>query len=89
MEQAVISGLTQLALLVAEQLQRSREAAYYGEQDNRREQVVADPVAAFAGLFGPAAGVYDPSASPESQLLHHATAPGVAGEQGRLGPPSA
>ncbi|MDX7852977.1 hypothetical protein [Aeromonas caviae] len=85
----MISGLTQLALLVAEQLQRSREAAYYAEQDNRRDQVVADPAAAFAGLFGPAAGVYDLGASAESQLLHHATASGVAGEQGRVGTPPA
>ncbi len=76
----MITGLTRLALLVAEQLQSSREAAYYVAQDDRREQAKAAPAAAFAGLFGPAAGVYDPGTSAERQLLHHAPAPGVAGQ---------
>lgn len=80
MEPALITGLTRLALLVAEQLQSSREAAYYAAQDDRREQATAAPAAAFAGLFGAAAGVYDPTASSEGQLLHHATAPGVDGQ---------
>jgi len=77
MERELISGLTQLALLVAEQLQNSREAAYYAAQDDRREQAKAAPAAAFAGLFGPAAGVYVPNAGAESQLLHHAAKGGV------------
>ena len=75
MEPALTSALTRLALLVAEQIQSSREAAYYAEQDTRREQAKAAPAAAFAGLFGSAAGVYVPGA--ERQLLHHAPAPGV------------
>ncbi|MGN5168204.1 hypothetical protein ACTG10_23655 [Aeromonas hydrophila] len=80
MEPALISGLTRLALLVAEQLNASREAAYYAEQDDRREQAKAAPAAAFAGLFGPAAGVYVPGTSAERQLLHHATEAGVDGQ---------
>ncbi|MGG5827725.1 hypothetical protein [Aeromonas salmonicida] len=80
MERELISGLTRLALLVAEQLQSSREAAYYAEQDNRREQAKAAPATAFAGMFGPAAGVYVPGASTESQLLHHDPATGVDGK---------
>jgi hypothetical protein len=80
MERELISGLTRLALLVAEQLQSSREAAYYAAQDDRREQAAAAPAAAFAGLFGAAAGVYDPNTSSEGQLLHHAPAPGVDGQ---------
>lgn len=80
MEPALISGLTRLALLVAEQLNASREAAYYAEQDDRREQVKAAPAAAFAGMFGPAAGVYDPGTSAEGQLLHHAAPAGVDGQ---------
>lgn len=75
MDPVLTSALTRLALLVAEQIKSSREAAYYAEQDDRREQAAAAPAAAFAGLFGVAAGVYDPGA--ESQLLHHAPAPGV------------
>lgn len=77
MERELISGLTRLALLVAEQLQSSREAAYYAEQDERREQAKAAPATAFAGMFGPAAGMYVPSAGPESQLLHHVAKAGV------------
>ena len=80
MEPALISGLTRLALLVAEQLNASREAAYYAEQDDRREQAKAAPAAAFAGLFGPAAGVYVPGTSAERQLLHHAPEAGVDGQ---------
>lgn len=80
MEPALISGLTRLALLVAEQVQSSREAAYYAEQDTRREQTKAAPAAAFAGLFGPAAGVYVPGTTAERQLLHHATEAGVDGQ---------
>ncbi|HGY1052600.1 TPA: hypothetical protein ACNUVO_003353 [Aeromonas salmonicida subsp. pectinolytica] len=80
MEPALISGLTRLALLVAEQLNASREAAYYAEQDDRRQQAKAAPAAAFAGLFGPAAGVYVPGTSAERQLLHHATEAGVDGQ---------
>ena len=80
MEPALISGLTRLALLVAERLNASREAAYYAEQDDRREQAKAAPAAAFAGLFGPAAGVYVPGTSAERQLLHHATEAGVDGQ---------
>lgn len=80
MERELISGLTRLALLVAEQLQSSREAAYYAAQDDRREQATAAPAATFAGLFGAAAGVYDPNTSSEGQLLHHAPAPGVDGQ---------
>lgn len=76
----MITGLTRLALLVAEQLNASREAAYYDQQDDRREQTKAAPAAAFAGLFGAAAGVYDPNTSSEGQLLHHAPAPGVDGQ---------
>ena len=76
----MITGLTRLALLVAEQLKSSREAAYYAEQDSRREQAAAAPAAAFAGLFGAAAGVFDPNTSSEGQLLHHAPAPGVDGQ---------
>ncbi|WP_270807115.1 hypothetical protein [Aeromonas sp. QDB25] len=76
----MITGLTRLALLVVEQLNASREAAYYAEQDDRREQAKAAPAAAFAGLFGPAAGVYDPSAGAERQLLHHAPEAGVDGQ---------
>ncbi|ELB2793234.1 hypothetical protein QMX34_003868 [Aeromonas hydrophila] len=77
MERELISGLTRLALLVAEQLQSSREAAYYAEQDERREQAKAVPATAFAGMFGPAAGVYVPNAGAESQLLHHVAKAGV------------
>ncbi|OCA65192.1 hypothetical protein A9R12_13735 [Aeromonas hydrophila] len=77
MDPVLTSALTRLALLVAEQLQSSREAAYYAEQDYRREQAKAAPAAAFAGLFGPAVGMYVPGASAERQLLHHAPAPGV------------
>lgn len=77
MEPALISGLTQLALLVAEQLNASREAAYYAERDTKRDQATAAPAAAFAGMFGPAAGVYVPSASTEGQLLHNAAQAGV------------
>lgn len=80
MEPALISGLTQLALLVAEQLKCSREAAYYDAQDDRREQAKAAPAAAFASLFGPAAGVYGPGTSAERQLLHHAPEAGVDGQ---------
>lgn len=80
MEPAVITGLTRLALLVAEQLSASREAAYYDQQDDRREQAKAAPAAAFAGMFGPAAGVYLPSTSTESQLLHHTAQAGVDGQ---------
>lgn len=80
MDPVLTSAVTRLALLVAEQIQSSREAAYYAEQDTRREQAKAAPAAAFAGLFGPAAGVYVPSASAEGQLLHHAPAPGVDGQ---------
>lgn len=76
----MITGLTRLALLVAEQLNASREAAYYDQQDDRREQAKAAPAAAFADLFGAAAGVYDPNTSSEGQLLHHAAAPGVDGQ---------
>lgn len=75
----MITGLTRLALLVAEQLKSSREAAYYAEQDDRREQANAAPAAAFAGMFGPAAGVYVPSTSAEGKLLHHASQAGVDG----------
>lgn len=80
MEPVLISGLTRLALLVAEQVQSSREAAYYAEQDTRREQTKAAPAAAFAGLFGPAAGVYVPGTTAERQLLHHAPEAGVDGQ---------
>ena len=80
MDPVLTSALTRLALLVAEQIKSSREAAYYADQDNRREQANAAPSAAFAGLFGPAAGVYDPSASGQAQLLHHAAPPGVDGQ---------
>ncbi|MNG76914.1 hypothetical protein D3C79_354530 [compost metagenome] len=76
----MITGLTRLALLVAEQLNASREAAYYDRQDERREQAKAAPATAFAGMFGPAAGVYDPNASTESQLLHHNAPAGVDGQ---------
>lgn len=81
----MITGLTRLALLVAEQLKSSREAAYYAEQDSRREQAAAAPAAAFAGMFGPAAGVYDPGTSAEGQLLHHAAPAGVDGQPGWVG----
>lgn len=77
MDPVLTSALTRLALLVAEQIKSSREAAYYAEQDTRREQAKAAPASAFAGLFGPDAGVYVPSTSAESRLLHHAPAPGV------------
>ncbi|MFM5239809.1 hypothetical protein ACEUAP_20780 [Aeromonas veronii] len=77
MEPVLISGLTRLALLVAEQLNASREAAYYAERDTKREQATAAPAAAFAGMFGPASGVYVPDASTEGQLLHRASPVGV------------
>lgn len=77
MDPVLTSAVTRLALLVAEQIQSSREAAYYAEQDTRREQATAAPAAAFAGMFGPAAGVYVPDARAEGQLLHHATQAGV------------
>ncbi|WP_429123275.1 hypothetical protein [Aeromonas veronii] len=77
MEPVLISGLTRLALLVAEQLNASREAAYYAERDTKREQATAAPAAAFAGMFGPASGVYVSGASTEGQLLHHAAQAGV------------
>ena len=80
MDPVLTSALTRLALLVAEQLKSSREAAYYAEQDSRREQAAADPAAAFAGMFGPAAGVCDPGASAEGKLLHHAPQAGVDGQ---------
>lgn len=80
MDPALISGLTRVALLVAEQISASREAAYYAEQDSRRQQAAAAPAAAFAGMFGPAAGVYDPSAGAEGKLLHHAAQAGVDGQ---------
>jgi len=80
MDPVLTSAVTRLALLVAEQLNASREAAYYAEQDDRREQAKADPAAAFAGLFGAPAGVYDPGTSAERQLLHHAAATGVDGQ---------
>lgn len=77
MDPVLTSAVTRLALLVAEQIQRSREAAYYAERDTKREQATAAPAAAFAGMFGPAAGVYFPGASTEGQLLHHAAQAGV------------
>lgn len=80
MDPVLTSALTRLALLVAEQIKSSRDAAYYAEQDDRRGQATAAPAAAFAGMFGPAAGVYDPNTSSEGQLLHHAPAPGVDGQ---------
>ena len=80
MDPVLTSALTRLALLLAEQIKSSREAAYYAEQDAWRGQATAAPAAAFAGLFGAAAGVYDLNTSSEGQLLHHAPAPGVDGQ---------
>ncbi|MEG2891284.1 MAG: hypothetical protein RR874_20145 [Aeromonas sp.] len=77
MDPVLTSALTRLALLVAEQIQSSREAAYYAERDTKREQATAAPAAAFAGMFGPSAGVYVSGASTEGQLLHHAAQAGV------------
>lgn len=81
MDPVLTSALTRLALLVAEQIQSSREAAYYAERDTKREQATAAPAAAFAGMFGAAAGVYDPNTSSEGRLLHHTAQAGVDGQR--------